>query len=208
MYNQVAVLIGKDGNTGSVYEAGVVVLYEKENEIWSKKKEIIFNLSTSNGMGAVRERMLTLTESLGDCNIFLGQRVDGIPYSVLKKSGYTIAEAHGDPEELLDELVEMTIESKEREAKRRKAMDTVIEPISLEKEGSYFINLERVQHNNPNISSKKILRPFFENKPFKELKIICNHIPQWLENDLRNMNMKMEVNKLDSDEIEVNVYNN
>lgn len=207
VFNQVAVLVGKDGNTSSIYEPGMIVIYEKEKESWKVKSKVIFNLSTSNGMGAVRERMLIITEELGNCNIFLGKRVDGIPYSVLKKSGFTIAEADGNPEEFLDELVEMIVESKDKEAKRRKAQDTVIEPIALEKQGDYFINLERVQHSNPGISSKKILQPFLKNKPFRELKIICNHVPQWIENELMTLNMKFEVKKTTKDEFEVKVYN-
>lgn len=207
VFNQVAVLVGKDGNTSSIYEPGMIVIYEKEKESWKVKSKVIFNLSTSNGMGAVRERMLIITEELGNCNIFLGKRVDGIPYSVLKKSGFTIAEADGNPEEFLDELVEMIVESKDKEAKRRKAQDTVIEPIALEKQGDYFINLERVQHSNHGISSKKILQPFLKNKPFRELKIICNHVPQWIENELMTLNMKFEVKKTTKDEFEVKVYN-
>lgn len=207
VFNQVAVLVGKDGNTSSIYEPGMIVIYEKEKESWKVKSKVIFNLSTSNGMGAVRERMLIITEELGNCNIFLGKRVDGIPYSVLKKSGFTIAEADGNPEEFLDELVEMIVESKDKEAKRRKAQDTVIEPIALEKQGDYFINLERVQYSNPGISSKKILQPFLKNKPFRELKIICNHVPQWIENELMTLNMKFEVKKTTKDEFEVKVYN-
>ncbi|AJA47501.1 Fe-only nitrogenase accessory protein AnfO [Clostridium pasteurianum DSM 525 = ATCC 6013] len=207
MFNEVAVLVGKDGNTGSVYDSGMIVIYEKKEEGWRVKSKTIFNLSTSNGMGAVREKMLMITEDLGDCSIFLGKRVDGIPYSVLKKSGFVIAEADGNPEEFLDELMEMIIESKEKEAKRRKAQDTVIEPIALEKQGEYFINLERVQNNNPGISSKKILQPFLKNKPFRELKIVCNHIPKWIENELMTLGMKFEVKKLTEGEFEVKVYN-
>lgn len=207
MFNKVAVLVGKDGNTSSIYEPAMIVIYEKEKENWKVESKTIFNLNTSHGMGAVRERMLMITEDLGNCSIFLGKRVDGIPYSVLKKSGFTIAEADGNPEEFLDELVEMIIESKEKEAKRRKAQDVVIEPIALEKQGYYFINLERVQNNNPGISSKKILQPFLRNKPFRDLKVICNHIPQWIEGELMTLGMKFQAKELTKGEFEVDIYN-
>ncbi|AGK98267.1 Fe-only nitrogenase accessory protein AnfO [Clostridium pasteurianum] len=207
MFDQIAVLTGKDGETGSIYEPGMVVIYEKEGENWIVKNKIIFNVNTSKGMGAVRERMVLLIESLGNCSVFLGRRVDGIPYSVLKKSGFTIAEASGNPEELLDELREMMIENKEKAAKKKKVEDVSIEPVALDQEGAYFINLERVQNSNPGISSKKVLLPFLRNKPFKEIKIFCSHTPQWLEGELLTLNMKLEVKELVKGEFEVRIYN-
>lgn len=207
MFDQIAVLIGKDGYTGSIYESGMVVLYEREEEKWIVKNKIVFNVNTSKGMGAVRERMALLIENLGSCNVFLGKRVDGIPYSILKKSGYAIAEASGKPEEFLDELREMMMESKEKEAKKRKKEEVSIEPIAIGEEGCYFINLESIQTSNPGISSKKILMPFLENKPFKELKIFCSHTPRWLEGGLLTLNMKLEVKELVKGEFEVRVHN-
>lgn len=207
MFDEIVVLTGKDGNTGSIYEPGMLVLYKREEKNWIVKNKIIFNVNTSKGMGAVRERMVLLIESLGNCSVFLGKRVDGIPYSVLKKSGFTIAEASGNPEELLDELREMMIENKEKAAKKKKAEEVSMEPIALDKEGSYFINLERIQNNNPGVSSKKVLLPFLRNKSFNELKIFCSHAPQWLEGELLSLNMRLEVKELVKGEIEVRVYN-
>lgn len=207
MFNEIAVLTGKDGNTSSIYEPGMVVVYERKDESWNVKNKIIFNVNTSGGMGAVRERMVLLINDLKSCNVFLGKRVDGIPYSVLKKSGFTIAEAGGNPEELLDELREMMISSKEKAAKKTKPQDTVIEPIALAEEGCYFINLEKIQNDNPDISSKKVLLPFLRNKSFKELKIFCSHAPRWIEGELLTLNMRLEVKKLLKGEIEVRIYN-
>ena len=207
MFDKIAVLTGKDGETGSIYEPGMVVLYEREEENWNVKNKIIFNVNTLNGMGAVRERMALLIENLGSCSVFFGKRVDGIPYSILKKSGYTIAEASGNPGEFLDELREMMIESKEKEAKKRKTEEVSIEPIAIGEEGCYFINLESIQTSNPGISSKKILMPFLRNKPFKELKIFCSHTPRWLEGELLTLNMKLEVKQLVKGEFEVRIHN-
>ena len=205
MINQIAVLINKDGKTGTIYEQGMVVVYEKVDENWEVKNKIIFNINTLGGMSAVRDRVVLIIESIGNCRIFLGKLVEGIPHSILKKYGFTIAEADGSPEEFLDELLEMVIRNKEKAAKRKPLAKTSIEPVALDGEGRYFIDLEKVQKDNPNISSKKALLPFLKDKPFYELKILCNHVPKWLESELESLNMKLEIERKGGNELEVKV---
>lgn len=206
MFKQIAVLIGKDGQSSTVYEQGMVVVYEKEDEAWDVKNKIIFDINTFGGMNSVRERMLSLIESLGSCNVFVGKTVEGIPYSVLKKSGFTIVEATGSPEEFLDELLEMLLKNKKKaDEKKAPIKETVLEPLAVDEEGRYFLDLEKAQIDNPGISSKKILLPFLRNKTFYELKITCGHVPPWLESELDMLSMKLESEKIGQNQFEVKI---
>ncbi|WP_278335106.1 hypothetical protein [Clostridium pasteurianum] len=40
MFNEVAVLVGKDGNTGSVYDSGMIVIYEKKKKVGELKAKL------------------------------------------------------------------------------------------------------------------------------------------------------------------------
>ncbi|AJA47499.1 Fe-only nitrogenase accessory protein AnfO [Clostridium pasteurianum DSM 525 = ATCC 6013] len=204
MNTKIGVLVGKDNETTSIYESGIVMVYMKEDE-WKVVNEVIFNMNTEQGIPAMHRRVEELIQSLEDCKVFIGKRVEGIPYTVLKKSGFTIAEAEGKPSEFLDEFLEIFEEKKkkkeEEEAKRKNILN--LEPVELSKPGSYFMDLKKLQEENPSISSKKVLLPFLNNKTFYDLKVLCSHIPPWFQNELESLNMKMDASKTGDDIFEV-----
>ena len=47
--------------------------------------------------------------------------------------------------------------------------------------GNYSFDLVAFQEKNPEATSKMALKEFFEKTPFKELKLLCHHIPPWIE---------------------------
>ena len=198
MSNKIGVLVGKNNETGTIYESGIIRVYIKEEDKWNTIDEIIFNMNTSEGMQAIHKRVEKLIENLGDCKIFVGKRVEGVPYTILKKAGFTIVEADGSPKEFLDELLGMVEDNqkKKKEKEEAAAKSENVEPVELDEKGYYFIDLEKVQDNNPSMSSKKVLLPFLKNKTFYELKVSCNHVPPWLENGLKELNMNMTVDKV------------
>lgn len=201
---KIGVLVDKDNKTTTIYESGIVNVYTKEDE-WKVVNEIAFNMNAEEGIAAIHKRVDELIESLDDCKVFIGKSVEGVPYTVLKRSGFTIAEAEGNPSEFLDEFLEIFEEKKkkkqEEEAKKNSIANA--EPVELDKPGSYFIDLKKLQEEDPNISSKKVLLPFLNNKTFYDLKVLCSHIPPWFEKELENLNMKMDSTKTANDVFEV-----
>lgn len=204
MSDKIGVLIGKNNETTTIYESGIVMVYKKEAKEWNVVSEIIFNMNTAEGMQSIHKKVEKLIESLEDCKIFIAKRVEGVPYTVLKKAGFTIAEAEGKPSEFLDEFLEIFEEKKrEKEAKKENIED--IGPIEVDKAGYYFLDLKKLQEENPGISSKKALLPFLNDKTFYELKVSCGHIPPWFENELAKLNLKMSSQKVNGDTYEVNI---
>lgn len=203
MSSKIGVLIGKNNETTTIYESGIVVVYKKEDKKWKVLSEIIFNMNTSQGIPEIHKRVENLIENLEDCKVFVAKKVEGTPYTLLKKAEFTIVEAAGNPSEFLDDLLEMFEEDKKKKEESKNRVN--IEPIELDKSGYYFIDLKKVQDNNPGISSKKVLIPFLNNKTFYELKVSCSHIPPWFENELNKLNMKMNVKEVKKDIYEVNI---
>ncbi|WP_243441450.1 Fe-only nitrogenase accessory protein AnfO [Clostridium arbusti] len=201
--SKIGVLIGKNNETTTIYESGIVVVYKKEDKKWKVLSEIIFNMNTSQGIPEIHKRVENLIENLKDCKVFVAKKVEGTPYTLLKKAEFTIVEAAGNPSEFLDDLLEMFEEDKKKKEEAKNRVN--IEPIELDKSGYYFIDLKKVQDNNPGISSKKVLIPFLNNKTFYELKVSCSHIPPWFENELNKLNMKMNVKEVKKDIYEVNI---
>lgn len=57
------------------------------------------------------------------------------------------------------------------------------------KEGRYVINLAEILQGNPALNSRQVLIPPLEEKTFKKLEIICDHIPRWFYNELKNQKL-------------------
>ena len=59
-------------------------------------------------------------------------------------------------------------------------------------DGRYTINLAEILDKNPGFNSRQILMPALENKSCKRLEIICDHLPRWFNNELRNLKLIAE----------------
>lgn len=59
-------------------------------------------------------------------------------------------------------------------------------------EGRYLINLAEIMRDNPALNSRQVLIPALEDRSFKKLEIICDHIPRWFYNELRNLKLAAE----------------
>lgn len=59
-------------------------------------------------------------------------------------------------------------------------------------EGRYLIHLAQILQDNPALNSRQIVIPALEEKNFKTLEIICDHIPRWFYNELRNLKLTAE----------------
>ena len=59
-------------------------------------------------------------------------------------------------------------------------------------EGRYLINLAEIINDNPALNSRQVLIPALEDTSFKKLEIICDHIPRWFYNELRNLKLAAE----------------
>jgi Fe-only nitrogenase accessory protein AnfO len=63
-------------------------------------------------------------------------------------------------------------------------------PVGDPEHGHYLINLSDILRDNPVINSREVLIPALEDLPFQKLEIICDHIPRWFTNELRNLKLK------------------
>ena len=59
-------------------------------------------------------------------------------------------------------------------------------------DGRYLIHLAEILRDNPALNSWQVLVPTLEGKAFKKLEIICDHIPKWFNNELRNLKLTAE----------------
>lgn len=201
---EIAVFQGINGKTQSFLEPGIVKVYSGRMEEWKVTKEIIFRIDNITSLKMVREKIKNMVEALGDCKIFVGSEVKGIPYNVLDGMGFNTWELEGNAKEFL----KFVFDKEEEEAKSviNANKENQVSLIQKVKDGNYFLNLKKIQENDANLTSKTILLPFLKSTTFYELQILCNHVPPWFEAEFERLNLKTQRQVLGQNVIRVTVF--
>lgn len=206
MQKEIAVFLGDDGQTISIYKSGLIKVYTKEQGTWKVLKEIPFIIDETDGIKSVRKSLTTMVQDLEKCKVFVGKEVTGLSYTVLEIAGFNIWEMEGKPEEFLDFVLEKEEEEELTENSEEKVVEVMVEPISPNKDGNYYINLNQLQNSKSGVTSKQALLPFLRNAVFYKLDIICSHLPLWLEGELERLCLKSDTEKTGANEYKVTVY--
>jgi len=201
---EIAVFQDISGKTQSFLEPGIIKVYSRQLGKWTVTKEMIFRIDNIGGLKAIRENIINMADTLGDCKVFVGRDIKGMAYNVLDGMGFNTWELEGAPLEFLD----FVYEKEEEEAKADDLEATVSNSpqIIQLKDGTYFLDLKKIQENDVNITSKGILIPFLNSTLFYQLEIICKHIPHWFEVEFKKLNLKMESESISQNEIKVIIY--
>lgn len=56
-------------------------------------------------------------------------------------------------------------------------------------DGCYRINLAEILEREPNLNSKQILIPFFQETAFRKLEVLCDHRPKWFGKEFGSLNV-------------------
>ncbi|MDR2745387.1 MAG: hypothetical protein LBB66_09405 [Desulfovibrio sp.] len=183
-YTSVAVVTDKQGNLARFFDDVLVTVHHKQDRGWTCGKSIRFCVEPGQDPAGMRDKLRVLVEALGRTRILLAASVSGIAYSVLDQRGFRICEMDGfSPKEpgVLDAL------AKSISAPAISAPPSY--PVEISP-GVYQCDLMDILREYPNLSSKKILRPFFSGTPFVELRIACGHVPPWLLPELEERGLE------------------
>ncbi|ACV61918.1 hypothetical protein Dtox_1032 [Desulfofarcimen acetoxidans DSM 771] len=184
MSKNIAVCLGEDGNTATLFDKGKLVVYTKSAGKWESVREMEHHIDRSLGMVQLRLRMKEILNFLNGCQVFAGLSVTGVPYFELEKQKISIWEFSEKPAEFLDYILEKEEEAEIENAATQKK-DNIIQMTPVEiAAGCYRISIKEIQEKNTGITSKQVLLPFLRKSAFYSLEIICNHIPPWLEAEM------------------------
>jgi Fe-only nitrogenase accessory protein AnfO len=201
MAKEIAVFIGADGRTATLYEPGKIVVFTKWSQKWQLAREQALSLAGDRDLRGMRQKMSEILAFLGDCKIFVGQSVTGLPYFELEKGQVSVWEFEGLPLDFLD-----YVWAKEDEAKinlvNQAEVAGVSAPIDLGN-GCFRVSIQDIQNNNSGITSKQILLPLLSQGKFYQLEVLCSHLPPWLEMELGNNRFVGTVEKLAANQIKV-----
>jgi len=200
---KIAVFLDQDNNISSFLDGKVVKIFEKDEKKWTVNKIVPVDMTKVTGIRAIRHGFQNLIEDFDDCKIVVVKKGFGIAYSVFYAEDFSVWELPGKAEEVLDEVLSREKEHDTLEDEEGKKNNYVEEV----KEGEYFLDLIKLQLEEPEVSSKKALLPFIENTAFEALKLRCCHVPPWLKSHSENKNLSFEVEKINNQDYQVTIKN-
>ncbi len=197
---EIAAILGKDGCSCTLSEPGTVVVYRKQGCSFEPLREMAFALDQDKGLRKLRPKMAELIRFLNGCTIFVARSASGALYFELEKAGFSVWEIPGKPADFLAIILED--EEKERVAAQA-ARGTGIPAPAERAPGSFFISIREIQGRSPAFSSKQVLQQFIRQGQFRELEIICDHVPPWIEMDAECRGFSLRSEKLGPNECRV-----
>jgi Fe-only nitrogenase accessory protein AnfO len=201
MFDEIAVYLGENGETASLYEKGKVVIYQKEKGQWRIAREKDFSLQAVLSIKDLRTKMQEIIMFLHECKIFVGRSIVGIPYYILEKVQCSVWECSGKPKEFLTDIWHREEEERRNKMKRRKSPKSIF-PVEVYP-GVYTISLKEIQKKDSQLTSKQVLLPFLRKGEFESLEVLCNHIPLWLEGEILAGNFDKEIMELNEQEMKI-----
>lgn len=148
---------------------------------WKCVTHMRFSLGPDKSGEGVRRAVEKLAGDLEDVRVLVASGVGGIAYAVLRREGFAVFEMAEFSPDCLDDLL--------REVEEPRVGEDVPQYPAEASPGFYVFDLAAALAAHADLSSKMMLRPFFDKARFRRLELRCGHVPPWLlpELDRRGM---------------------
>jgi len=190
---KIAIFMNENSEMVNFYDCTGMTIYEKVENGFELSKIISYQKIEPKGPKQIRSAVGQIFEKMGDCNVAVFGSISGIPYTVFDMKGYRIFQMEKFSEEMLKYILD-DLEELEKNNQELRELANMSSPIETDIPGEYFFDLIKAQEMNPEMSSKKAIRDFLDNTPFMELKLVCAHVPPWIESDGR---YKVKIEKIE-----------
>lgn len=208
---KIAVHLDAGGQPVSLYEAGVIHVFEGSGEVWQTIDEFPFALPEGMTIPRLRGLVATMAAKLADCRTLISGDRNGYIYSLLgQELGVACWTSEGSvPEQLA--MVERRSEDLAAEAAKAGACasssncasgscgsgnksascgpETAVPPPEYLGEGRLRIDVAAVMRQVPGLNSRQILLPVIEAGGFTKLEVICDHLPRWFAGKLEELGL-------------------
>lgn len=210
---KIAAYVDAEGEIARVSDKGVILLFEQSGEVWKVRKTIRFGLRPDDGLAEIHASLAAMVPELEDCRLFLSRSVRGVVNSLLQEMGVQTWQSHGPLFTQLETIARKESERAQQAAKdaraerrrtrrRRHHLDGSdlddIRPVLVgdEHSGHFRLDLVRLLQDDPGLNSWDILIPFLAGTPFRQLDLVCDHIPRWFSRAMRALAMDAEIMEL------------
>jgi len=181
---KIAVFVDKFGTVLPFFSSGVVEIYSDEKGAWDCIHQVPMDLSSEPGMNEVLSNVRMLVSEFDGCNLLVTENVQGIVRSYLSDYQIGIWKFKG---LFLDEKILNHIKVEvEKAIMESRQNQEIANPVLVGKKENavYELDLTTLVDCDASLSSRAVLISFFQSTNFRELIIICNQSPKWLEQSM------------------------
>ena len=185
--SKIAVFANKDSQICDFFDAERFLLFERgeagtePGKRWKKIGEPGFKKVIPSNPTLTRKNTQTLLPLIEGYDVLAGGALVGIPFTVFDRAGIHIFEIAAINDEILDGIIE-DVRNADAEAVAKEKIIRDAKPVETSTPGVYFLDLIALQKECPEVTSKKAMMDFMKDTPFLELRLVCKHIPPWIEN--------------------------
>ena len=202
MAKEIGAFVNEKGMTELLTQPCFLYVFRKQQGIWCKDREMPVNLGEAGSLAEMRGRVAEVVEFLDSCHTVMAEAFQGVALHEFEKADIGMWEVSGPPECLLDSIL-----AEEETAAQETGLQTKIPFPVLENkgEGRVFLSIVEVQKSGGGLTSKQVLLPVIRQGSFKELEILCRHVPPWLEAEAIKRDWQCTVQKTQEQQILVTI---
>ena len=202
---KIAAYLDPQGVPVSLYTPGLLHLYEYREEAahgtWHSLRRVPFAVDAAMRLPAVKAAVHAAAAQLDDCQTLLSGDTRGMIYTVFQEElGYRTWTSNGP---LLQQLDGVRAREIEQTAKKRfdlVALSNVPTPMLIgdPRDGHFWIDLKDALNHESGSTSRQILIPFLQAGRFRQLEVLCDHLPKWLSWELQRLDLSAESEMIDA----------
>ncbi|MDR2387262.1 MAG: hypothetical protein LBE80_06735 [Deltaproteobacteria bacterium] len=191
----IAVTQNDQGELSSVPETQKIMFFHKGPSDWQIDQVVDFNFANITGLAEMRKKLKQMAGLLCQVQALVSRGYGGLSLEVLSKFDFSLYQLNGFKTEVLSAIAENDLSpSDDQDPAQTRAKPQESSPdqsppkAPYETEfgsGEFFLDMRLALNSYPELTSKKILRPFFESQKFLSLKLIFDHFPPWLPDHLK-----------------------
>jgi len=180
--SRIAVFTNKQKEICDFFDSELFLIFERgAAEKWGAASDVSFKKITPSNPAATRDNVQALLPLVEGCEALAGGALVGIPFTVFDRAGFHIFEINAINDAVFDGIIE-DICSANAVAVAKEKIIRDAKPVETSTPGVYFLDLIALQKECPEVTSKKAMMDFLKVTPLLELRLVCKHIPPWIEN--------------------------
>lgn len=187
---KIAVFINLRGEIATLFEAGNLTLFSDNSGVWLPVNEIPFQISEDTDLQQIRQQTWQLREAIRDCRHLVVQKIHGAQIAWFDGLGVQLWQDKGTVQALSGSLDAIREQAHRQEVEALPALSTAF--ITPGKQaGEFQVDLITALKSDVKMTSKQILLPLFTSRAFRQVEVICDHLPKWFARELPALQLRV-----------------
>lgn len=188
---KIAIIEDDSGKTCSVFEPGWFVTYSDDSVEWEETDRFENLACEADGIAGIRRAVIDSVKRLDGCKVIAANEISGVAFSVFEGAGFEIFTVEADAAEILDSI-RNEMEEVSKEVPNARSADMQFYLKRGMNSGDYFLDLQEMMAENPQLTTKSILLPYLKDGNFARFDVVCGHVPPWFDREFGALGLQFK----------------